>query len=206
MGSCSNGTIENAGNLSFSMLKSTAIGCVGASVTTLYGIGLITGFESTGYIQGVLYNFGRGIVKDSLGGGAALDLVASAQKSKTWRNITGYNYFGCPDVGVYTCSKITSMDNTPQSVSLKSGVISISARNPSTRSIGISYTVPDNDLVLVQIYDTHGKAVQTLVNAYQNAGNHTCILNGSLLSSGLYYCTLYTKHRQYGVEKIVIVK
>jgi flagellar hook assembly protein FlgD len=98
------------------------------------------------------------------------------------------------------------MDNTPQSVSLKSGVISISARNPSTRSIGISYTVPDNDLVLVQIYDTHGKAVQTLVNAYQNAGNHTCILNGSLLSSGLYYCTVYTKHRQYGVEKIVIVK
>jgi uncharacterized protein (TIGR02145 family) len=59
--------------------------------------------------------------------------------------------------------------------------------NPFNPSTTISYKVPENILVTIKLYDVLGKEVSTLINEEQSAGIHTVNLNGTGLSSGVYY-------------------
>ncbi len=59
--------------------------------------------------------------------------------------------------------------------------------NPSTK---IDYTLPEKSNVSLKIYDVLGKEVASLVNATQEAGNHSVNFNASKLASGLYIYTL----------------
>ena len=59
--------------------------------------------------------------------------------------------------------------------------------NPSTK---IDYTLPEKSNVSLRVYDMLGREVANLVNATQEAGNHTVNFNASNLASGLYISTL----------------
>ncbi|MBI2428047.1 MAG: DUF1501 domain-containing protein [Ignavibacteriales bacterium] len=60
--------------------------------------------------------------------------------------------------------------------------------NPSTK---ISYDLPDDGQVLVQIFDMAGRRVAVLVNGYQPAGHYEVVFTASArLASGAYVCEL----------------
>lgn len=61
--------------------------------------------------------------------------------------------------------------------------------NPSTI---ISYQLPMNTFVTLEVYDMLGRRVTTLVNEKENAGTHSVMFNGSFLSSGVYLYRLQT--------------
>ncbi|MCD4665779.1 MAG: carboxypeptidase regulatory-like domain-containing protein, partial [Bacteroidales bacterium] len=67
--------------------------------------------------------------------------------------------------------------------------------NPFNSETTISYSIPLNNIVSIEIYDIQGKKIKTLVNGYQASGNHSVVWNGNdyngkVVSSGIYYCCL----------------
>jgi len=61
--------------------------------------------------------------------------------------------------------------------------------NPVTR---ISYTIPENNLVTIKVYDNLGREISTLVNEIKQAGDYSVDFNGSSLSSGVYFYKINT--------------
>ena len=59
--------------------------------------------------------------------------------------------------------------------------------NPSTK---IDYSLSSKSNVSLKIYDMLGREVANLVNATQEAGNHSINFNASKLASGMYVYTL----------------
>ncbi len=62
--------------------------------------------------------------------------------------------------------------------------------NPFNPSTVISYTLPQNTLVTLRVYDVLGRVVQTLVDTRQSPGNHWVTFNAAGLPSGVYFCRL----------------
>jgi len=59
--------------------------------------------------------------------------------------------------------------------------------NPFNPITVISYQIPNNNNVLLKIYDINGKEVMTLVNEFKEAGSYEIKFNGSNFASGVYY-------------------
>lgn len=74
--------------------------------------------------------------------------------------------------------------------------------NPTTR---ISYTVPEDVQVSLQIYDVMGREVAQLVNSKQSAGTHSYLFDASSLSSGIYFYKL-TAGDFISVKKMTLLK
>jgi hypothetical protein len=62
--------------------------------------------------------------------------------------------------------------------------------NPFNPSTVLNYSLPQRGTVSLKVYDMLGREVVTLVNATQEAGNHSVNFNASKLASGLYVYTL----------------
>ncbi len=96
-----------------------------------------------------------------------------------------YN-FGC----IYDCSQFLSVvdrasSSVPEHFSLKQNF-----PNPFNSSTTIEYTIPKYGKVEMKLYDITGRAVGTLVNFNQNPGTFRVKLDGTKLSSGIYFCRL----------------
>ena len=74
--------------------------------------------------------------------------------------------------------------------------------NPSTR---ITYTLKNNGLVHLTVYDLLGKEVAVLVNSIQTAGPHQAAFSGSGLSSGIYFYRLQTSEGSL-TQKMILMK
>lgn len=77
--------------------------------------------------------------------------------------------------------------------------------NPFNPTTAISYQLSAVSRVSLQVYDTAGKLVCTLVEGMQEAGEHRVTFDGSGLSSGLYFARLqaggYT-----AIQKLALLK
>jgi len=67
--------------------------------------------------------------------------------------------------------------------------------NPFNPTTTIRYTIPENNKVIIKIFDQSGRQVNQLVSAKQNAGEYTAQWNGRddtgrQLASGLYFCQI----------------
>jgi len=62
--------------------------------------------------------------------------------------------------------------------------------NPFNPSTTISYSIPKSEFVQLNIYDTLGKEVASLVNVEQSLGNYEIKFNASTLASGIYFYRL----------------
>ncbi len=206
MGSCSNGTITKSTNLAYSMLKNASIMSLGATEVTLYDVGNKSSFENSNYIQGIVYQFGKGIVLDSLGAGDAHDQIISNSTNLKWHNALAYTVFGCPDVGAYTCKRPTSVPDIVVSQKAAADYLSVAVINKESNIFQINYAVSNNDRVTVNMYDMHGKIVQTLVNKVQPENSYTVRFTARDLSKGVYFCTLTSGNRFVGTAKITLVE
>ncbi len=62
--------------------------------------------------------------------------------------------------------------------------------NPFAQTSMIHYSLPQESVVSLVVYNQLGEVVQTLVNSTVGAGEHDVLFDGSLLPSGSYYYTL----------------
>jgi len=70
--------------------------------------------------------------------------------------------------------------------------------NPFNSSTTIQYNLPNQEYVLLQVFNSKGQLVRTLANAYENSGRYTKIWDGmnelgQSLASGVYFYQLKTK-------------
>ncbi|HTP12842.1 MAG TPA: T9SS type A sorting domain-containing protein [Bacteroidota bacterium] len=77
--------------------------------------------------------------------------------------------------------------------------------NPFNPTTTISYHVPLTTHVSLKVYDVLGREVAALVDGIQSAGTHTVHLDGSRLTSGVYFCTMkaegFTQTRKLALLK-----
>ncbi|MBS1493262.1 MAG: T9SS type A sorting domain-containing protein [Bacteroidetes bacterium] len=59
--------------------------------------------------------------------------------------------------------------------------------NPFNPTTTIKYSIPNDGLVQIKVYDISGKEVMNLVNENKTAGNYEVKFNGANLSSGIYF-------------------
>ncbi len=62
--------------------------------------------------------------------------------------------------------------------------------NPFNPTTSISYSIPNDALVTLAIYDALGKEVAVLENGFRTAGNYSHTFDASNLSSGMYFYTI----------------
>jgi len=77
--------------------------------------------------------------------------------------------------------------------------------NPFNPSTIISYQLPRNTFVTLDIYDMLGRKVKTMINELQTAGTHSVMLNGSNLASGVYFYRLKTEESEQA-RKLILIK
>lgn len=77
--------------------------------------------------------------------------------------------------------------------------------NPFNPSTTISFDLPENSLVSLEIFDITGRMVATLVNGMKTAGSHSVTFYGSDLSSGIYFVRLEAGNFRQTM-KILLVK
>ena len=77
--------------------------------------------------------------------------------------------------------------------------------NPFNPATNIRYSVPEEVLVNLKVYNVLGEEVITLVNQMKKAGNYNITFDGRTLASGVYFYRLQAgKFSQ--VKKMIISK
>ena len=77
--------------------------------------------------------------------------------------------------------------------------------NPFNTSTAISYTLPCQSDVTIDIYDILGRKVETLVSRHQPAGYHRVIWDAEGLSSGMYFYKIQAGD-YLGTKKMVLLR
>jgi photosystem II stability/assembly factor-like uncharacterized protein len=75
--------------------------------------------------------------------------------------------------------------------------------NPSTK---IKFTLPKMDKVRIDLYNTLGQRVETLLNQQMKAGQYEIEFNAQNLSSGIYFYRLETQTGYLQTKKLVVLK
>lgn len=78
--------------------------------------------------------------------------------------------------------------------------------NPFNNSTKIQYTVTRAGKVRLNIYNTSGQLIQTLVDHFQEQGTHSVIFTANYISSGIYFYRLVTDANESGMKKFIFIK
>jgi len=79
------------------------------------------------------------------------------------------------------------------------------APNPFNPSTNLQLNVLEPTHFLIQLYSINGKQIKTLFNSDLRSGNYSFSIDGSNLSSGIYFIRIYTKNKTK-VNKITLIK
>lgn len=121
----------------------------------------------------------------------------------TMRNDMGA-YGGNPD-SIY--HYVTAIDNNISVKTIRASNFKLQQNypnpfNPSTR---ITFTLPGIENVTLEIYNTLGQKIETLLNNKMPAGSHEVRFNAQNLSSGIYFYRI-TAGDFSQVRKMVLLK
>jgi len=109
--------------------------------------------------------------------------------------ITGELYDGTPIEGT-DCVLILG-DSAPEAApagapNVASAVGLSNYPNPFNPATEIAFTLPTAAEVRLEVYNLMGQKVTTLIDKQMNAGEHTCVWDGSDVASGVYFYRLET--------------
>jgi hypothetical protein len=77
--------------------------------------------------------------------------------------------------------------------------------NPFNPSTTIEYNITEQEQVILKIYDAIGNEITTLVDGLKSKGRHSVVLDGSNLSSGVYFYKIEAGNFS-NTKKIVLLK
>jgi photosystem II stability/assembly factor-like uncharacterized protein len=103
-------------------------------------------------------------------------------------------------------SQITGIEynnhNVPENFILKQNY-----PNPFNPGSYIEFSLPDQGIVSLKIYDITGRLIENLINEDElNAGNFKAYFDGSGFSSGIYFYSLFINGKIAGTKKMMLVK
>jgi hypothetical protein len=98
---------------------------------------------------------------------------------------------------------LTSVDDNP--VVIGKFELEQNFPNPFNPSTIIRYTIPENGLVTLKVFDLLGREVTTLINEVQNAGTHTAQFSAQDMPTGMYLYTI-TAGNFTSTKKMMLVK
>jgi hypothetical protein len=78
--------------------------------------------------------------------------------------------------------------------------------NPFNSSTKIIYSISHADFVILKIYNMHGQEIQTLVNEFKRAGNHTIVFDAKNFSSGIYHYKLQVGSNVTETKKMMLMQ
>jgi photosystem II stability/assembly factor-like uncharacterized protein len=158
----------------------------GSSVYTISFIPAVTGMVLAGtniepnYIY-ASFNYSHNF--DSYSEGLGVNAIAEALTSNDSYSFAGTSYNG---VWRRTLPGVTALNDNesekPDKFSLEQNY-----PNPFNPSTTIKYSVIESGIVKLQVYNSIGEKVVTLVNDYREAGEYTVNFDATELSSGIYY-------------------
>ncbi len=64
--------------------------------------------------------------------------------------------------------------------------------NPFNPATTIEYSIPENGNIILEVYNSLGEKVSTLVSGFKQAGSYRVVFNGTDMSSGTYFYRLQT--------------
>jgi hypothetical protein len=76
--------------------------------------------------------------------------------------------------------------------------------NPTSDRVSLTYTMPEAGSVLVRVYSTDGRQIETLNQGYQVAGTHSAALDTRKLANGTYFVRVETPFTS-GSRSIVVI-
>jgi hypothetical protein len=146
---------------------------------------------------------------------------ASAMTDAVWNNT---NYLGTVTflegnkLNLSTMNTITGIDTntidyTPKNVGVVQSILqppmkymlSQNYPNPFNPSTTIEFSLPNQAMVTLKVYDVLGSEVAALVNEVMPVGNHRVTFNGADLTSGVYFYKL-NNGQQVLTNKMMLVK
>lgn len=77
--------------------------------------------------------------------------------------------------------------------------------NPFNSITSISYSIPNDNKVVIKIYDLLGREIETLVNEFKHSGNYRVYFNAGNLSSGIYFYSFQSDDYRT-IKKMVLIK
>lgn len=83
--------------------------------------------------------------------------------------------------------------------------LKVTGANPFNPTTQLTYSLTEDSHIQINVYNTIGQKVTTLVNTYKSAGTYQVNFNAGNLASGIYYIRLYTKNG-IQTQKVSLVK
>jgi hypothetical protein len=182
---------------------------------TIYGVGSAVQYVNPLRSRGLIYkttngglNWGYQIPDTHFVQISRYDLVCF------WGNKNGWVYDGHylpgQGMGIHT---ITGGDSTIYAT-IKNEITSISGDyvlfqnfpNPFNSTTNLKYKIEKNANIKLIVFDIRGKEITTLVNNKQTKGDYEVRFDGSNLSSGVYFYTLYVDGIRIDTKKMIIIK
>jgi 5-hydroxyisourate hydrolase-like protein (transthyretin family) len=77
--------------------------------------------------------------------------------------------------------------------------------NPFNPRTTIKYQVPNQSYVVIKLFNSLSQEIRTLVNEERNQGRYELLINGSELTSGVYFCQMRAGNF-VETKKIVLMK
>ena len=77
--------------------------------------------------------------------------------------------------------------------------------NPFNPNTTIKYSIPEDGMVKIRVYNLLGQEVMTLVNNIQKAGRYEIVFDASKLASGVYYCRMESS-KYTSIKKMMLLK
>ncbi len=96
-------------------------------------------------------------------------------------------------------------EDTNPAASAKEIVLHPNYPNPFNPSTAIAYSIPEARHITIKVYDLAGHEVATLVNGYQDRGDHQVIFDATGKPSGFYFVVLKTEAEVY-VRRLLLMK
>ena len=76
--------------------------------------------------------------------------------------------------------------------------------NPFTNNTKIEYALTDQEKVQIDVYNALGNRITTIVDEFQDIGEHFAVFNADNCSSGIYYYTIQTGDRAINGKMILL--
>ena len=126
-----------------------------------------------------------------------LDLYVHDNDGAGWEGNLGFSkvstdlQWSNPSEWAYTwigdTNYVTSVEKSKENRVADSYHIAQNYPNPFNASTSIQYTIAKPGMVTIELFNTLGQRMKTLVNEFQQAGSYTINFNAKELSSGIYF-------------------
>ena len=149
--------------------------------------------------RSIYFSTDKGISWEDISDGISLGLIFAFAISDS--NLVAATGNG---IWLYPLSQLTIL-KSDQSATPAEYILKQNYPNPFNPTTTISYELPVNGFVNLEIYDVLGRRIVALINERQSAGTHSVKFNGADLPSGVYLYRLSTANF-LDTKKLMLIK